>query len=316
MHTRELVQSIASTRKAKQDVQADTWRKLGERIFYVPLQTVRNADDAGGAKKIRFFVEEKDSRRIVPTFSTEELLFEWSSGGFQFLPIAGADLVLALPKGLSLELDPGSDHQVTLGSIEFDLILSEPEAESEPIEVSNKTISEPEEVPEEDSRPPVSVTLPDPPKTSEVENRIATIVKMYPAVAEAYFLGSEGSHYGGLLGLLISGANTPESNKPGSNKTAIWDTEQRFSLVEAIAELARELYGYAGAIEVYDDLANESSRSWDLFKSQQLFYRHETEEEAAPVPASPNANTEAKPRNNRPTMSLSPGPRLRFNERK
>lgn len=327
MHTRELVESIAVRRKSREAVPDETFRRLGERIFYVPLQTVRNSNEPGGGKKVRFLTLEKEGSRVVPAFSTEDLLLEWSQGNYQFLPIAGADLVIALPQQLHVELDPGTEHALLLGDADFDGILSQEELPD-----TQMLAGIPEEVADEGEHSSVPDSFrpsaPEPvqsgmkvPETAEVEQRLTDVLSRFPAVLEAYYLGSEEGVYGGLLGLLVGTS--------GEGKR--WDTEQRFGLIEAIAELARELFGYAGAIEVYDDLDNEASRSWDLFKGQNLFYRKDQSEDLVDAETTDDATSESanggaaswlnppgatSKRKSGGIVSVVPGLRLRHNEKK
>ena len=49
-------------------------------------------------------------------------------------------------------------------------------------------------------------------------------------------------------------------------------SEERFLMIEGIAEIARKHFGEAGAIEVFDDLAEKNSSSWDLFSAERPFY--------------------------------------------
>lgn len=271
-------------------VPSSSWHRLGERIFYVPLQTVRNVEESNGGKRVRFFHIEKNGRKFVPVFSTEELFFDWSTeGNQQFLPVAGADLLLVLPKQFSLEFDSGNKHSFLLNREELEVVLSD--------EIMNQTFEDSVTLaPVENLAEQTTTAVP---SDENVEIEIVEILKKYPAVLEAYYLGAErlgesSGNLGGLLGLLVA---DERSGTP-------WDTEQRFAIVEAVAELSRKVYGYAGAIEVYDDLSNEVSKSWDLFKGQKLFYQTERKDEWA------NSEQSAAPKS-AARMGMFPGQRAR-----
>ena len=50
------------------------------------------------------------------------------------------------------------------------------------------------------------------------------------------------------------------------------DADKRFRLVNEIALISKRFFGYAGAIEIFDDLDVSSSRSWELFQMAEPFY--------------------------------------------
>ena len=96
-----------------------------------------------------------------------------------------------------------------------------------------------------------------------LRRELATLLLRYTEVEEAYCFvdvarDSEGG--GGLL-----------SPNLGASR--------RFSLVGEIAEVSRQHFGIAGALEVFDDLHVKSSRSWELFSSLAPFYSRENESE-------------------------------------
>ncbi len=316
MRTRELVESIVRAKSSGEEVRSAAYRTLAEKILYVPLHTVRNSESVDGGKKVRFLTLDTGGTKRVPAFSTEDLLFDWSSGDHQFLPVAGADLVMMLPHGLLIELDIGTNHNLLLSRQEMDAILeteNEPFA-AQPLEETRSSVSgtkfsensvERNSTPLQPSAP--QVLKPRAAATeSEIEERVRRTLLSYPAVVEAYYLGADEDGFGGLLGLLVS------SDVEGAD----WNTEQRFSLVEDVAEASRELFGYAGAIEVYDDLANESSRSWDLFKSHKLFYRKEDQNYLHFANSNEGSWSASREGSGRPLSGSTPGLRLKLQDRK
>ncbi|MFN8389095.1 MAG: SseB family protein [Bdellovibrionota bacterium] len=85
---------------------------------------------------------------------------------------------------------------------------------------------------------------------------LSELLERFPSVEEAYLADTELQHPGCVLGVLTS--------RLGS--------EERFGLIEGVANISRAVFGEAGAIEVYDDLNSQSSRSWDLFNTLAPFY--------------------------------------------
>jgi len=94
---------------------------------------------------------------------------------------------------------------------------------------------------------------------SNLEDRLSSVCTKYPSIEEVYALQHSSEHSECVIGVL--------------NDT--WDSEDRFSFIEEVAEVSQEIYGYAGAIEVYDDLNDTHSSSWDFFKMMPPFYTKE-----------------------------------------
>jgi hypothetical protein len=90
----------------------------------------------------------------------------------------------------------------------------------------------------------------------DVENRLLKVIDTFSSIEEAYSIHHTSSHSELVLGVL---ANP-------------WGSDERFNFVEQVAKVAKDMYGYAGAIEVYDDLYDTHSKSWDLFKMISPFY--------------------------------------------
>ncbi|MCB0360556.1 MAG: hypothetical protein KDD44_12995, partial [Bdellovibrionales bacterium] len=91
---------------------------------------------------------------------------------------------------------------------------------------------------------------------AEMANIMRSLVRGFPEIAEAYYLNAEHEHAEGVLGLLTYGMSS----------------ERRFQLIADVAELSRNVFGEAGAIEVYDDLHEPQSGSWELFQMLVPFY--------------------------------------------
>ncbi len=90
----------------------------------------------------------------------------------------------------------------------------------------------------------------------EIEARLVKLVRGFDAIQEAYSITQKTAHSEWVLGVLA---------EP-------WGSDDRFRLIESVARISQEFYGYAGAIEVYDDLNDTHSKSWELFKMIPPFY--------------------------------------------
>ena len=95
---------------------------------------------------------------------------------------------------------------------------------------------------------------------SKIQLDLKLILTEYPSIIEGYILEHSSPHSELILGLLAKE----------------WLGDERFRVIESVAVLAKQVFGYAGAIEVYDDLNDTHSSSWDLFKSLPPFYTTET----------------------------------------
>lgn len=110
---------------------------------------------------------------------------------------------------------------------------------------------------------------------SKLERELINIVSSYSGVEEAYLLEHASPHSELILGLLVKD----------------WVEDERFRIVESVAIVSKDMFGYAGAIEVYDDLNDTHSSSWDLFKMIPPFYTRETNaEEKTTTPPSDEDN--------------------------
>lgn len=118
----------------------------------------------------------------------------------------------------------------------------------------------------------------DPSDDRAVINELRNLLVEYPDISEAYYTTSGGEHGRGILGVLAEHT----------------DPEKRFNLISSVADLSRSLLGYAGAIDVYDDLNDRQSGSWNLFVALTPFYiradgRSDFHEGESPTPAADNS---------------------------
>lgn len=94
---------------------------------------------------------------------------------------------------------------------------------------------------------------------SKLEDDLRFVCSKYPSIGEVYVLQHSSEHSECVIGVL----------------TDAWNSEDRFSYIEEVAEISQDIFGYAGAIEVYDDLNDTHSASWDFFKMMPPFYTKE-----------------------------------------
>lgn len=104
--------------------------------------------------------------------------------------------------------------------------------------------------------------------------RMSLLLKDFPAVEEAYFVATSPGEP----------ADRRQQGRNASQETRSWvvgilapqqTVETRFELIARTAEISREFFGTAGALEVYDDLHVESSASWRYFRAEVPFYIRE-----------------------------------------
>jgi len=209
------------------------------------------------AKKVKMVTEVRGSEKIVSTFTEEDRFFQWAGDRpYQCFSVAAGDLAITLPRGTSLALDPGSEHE-QLFSPEEVQYLADPVAESEPIAVTGDfqehfDIGEPEAVTQ------YAEELSETEKLS-MRDELKEVLTRYLSVDEGYFVDLSGQAVLGVLG----------EEMP---------SEERFELIENVAEVSRKYFGEAGAIEVYDDLHSAVSNSWEMFSAQAPFFTRETSE--------------------------------------
>lgn len=245
---------------------------LANQFVFAPLLNIEHVDDERSTNRIRVATFASGLRKVVPVFTSKKIFDDWSDGRYSSFSVAGGDLALTLPKGSWLVLNPGKMHclelspddVITLSKIdqpEFSLPIEELDAQvvarpqrfvEDMADDDGKVIDlTAENVPREHAVSPMRIerkSLPD------LERDLSRLFLLYPEVQEAYFSETDSSQ--AVLGLLA-----PKLSP-----------EQRFLLIDEIANLSRNTYGSAGAIEVYDDLNLKTSHSWALFSVLSPFY--------------------------------------------
>ena len=261
-------------------------------LVFVPITRSVSESDAQGTKRVQIVSDTIDGRKQVSVFSDEELFQNWSGDrGYQCFTLAAGDLALTLPKDSTMRLDAQSANEVILNSddVQFlafpppppkaeerpkaEVVKHQPEQKlqyepkaAEPVNEEPEYFAESaaEEADHEQAEKFTATTkrerapLPD---MNKISNMLIDLFDRFPAVQEAYLTPTDQAHPGCMLGLL--------SRKMSS--------EERFSLIESVANISRATFGEAGAIEVYDDLHAPSSRSWELFNTLAPFFSSNTE---------------------------------------
>jgi hypothetical protein len=282
-------------------------RELANRLVFVPLVRIVSERDTQGTRKIQIVSEIRDGHKHVSAFTAEERFEHWVGElDYQCFSLAAGDLALTLPAGSTLCIDAGSDHALELDSDEVQFLAfpepeegaavetaAEPDSDEDAFAVAETAAATDEPVmaeplPEEreqvapyddsfapaafpeqaDSRPESSPERNLTMSLDQATSELSSLLEKYPGVEEAYLASTKLAHPGCVLGVL--------SERLGS--------EERFGLIEGVANISRSVFGEAGAIEVYDDLNSQTSRSWDLFNTLAPFYsrQHQPSDHGAP----------------------------------
>ena len=214
--------------------------ELANRNVVVPVIRFKNLNDPKGTRRIQVVQDVVDGQRQVHVFSTEELLLSWAGESlYQCFSVAAGDLALTLPEDTQLIFDSNTSHRLVINP-ELVKVLAWGEVQDSPPSVSDEAVVA-----------QTSVTL---------DSAISKILSRYDSIKEGYLVDETVAESGRLILGLLSFEMPPEA---------------RFALIEEIATLSKSIYGEAGAIEVYDDLANKSTRTWDMFQSFSPFYVRE-----------------------------------------
>ena len=238
--------------------------RLANHIVFTPVTLFTDLSDEVGTKKIKVATLEEGGKKFVPTFTSDELFFEWSEDRYQCLSVPGADLALSLPDDTGVVIDLGTTAALELSPAELAQVARAGEQSVEEEEVQDGESSDQPGVSEGlDHFDPVSQedvsSLSEQSDSESAVPRLLGLLRSYDEISEGYFATHNGGRRGGALGLLAGGLSP----------------ERRFLLMADIAEVSREVFGLAGAIEVYDDLNETSATSWSHFSGHPPFYVRE-----------------------------------------
>lgn len=236
---------------------------LARALLFVP---VRSTDESGreAAERLRIPTFDRAKTKVLPVFTTEEALIVWSAD-YQCIALLGADVALAAPEGVWLVVNPGQLTEVELSPSEvakMARIDTQPKALDEPRRSQSGFITAPSEFPQ---RPPIPH-----PSSVDLEAVLTDLRKLlssYEEVSEGFFELIGGAYSCAILGVL----------------RRKMDSERRFLMMAAIAEISRQHFGIAGGIEVYDDLHVPRSKSWELFQALAPFYSGKQQAAEAPL---------------------------------
>lgn len=222
---------------------------LGNQLLFTPANESFDVPDSEGKRTVRVVSIEIMGRKVVPTFSERALFDLWNSEdgeSHECLEVSGGDLALAMPDDAGLLLNPGHKHEVFFEPQDVrELAVSPDDAESLPDGVEDRVD----------------------PERAECLQRLfldlTLLLQNTKEVAEAYYLDTEASEIEGSLGLF----------------TDALEEDVRFSLMQQLGKLSKEHFGAAGALDIYTDLSQRSSYSWELFSPLTPFYVREPKDE-------------------------------------
>ncbi len=209
-------------------------------------------------KKIRVVTFFENDKKIIPTFTTEDYLFEWAGSKYQSFSLPGADLSLSLPADAYLRINPGTDHAVELTPEEVKRL-----SQAAPVSLQTPAPPKEEIAPQE-----TVVASPSSPSTVKVEKTkdqllgdLRFLLERYSEVTKAYFVAMQREHSEAVIGLV----------------TERMSPERRFLLMADVAEVSRIYFGTAGAMDVYDNVDFKSLNARNIFDNLEPFYeRKET----------------------------------------
>lgn len=208
---------------------------LADTLVFTPATAINRDNSNSDVRKISVVTMQVDGHRFVPTFTTEDAFFAWSKDQYQCLSVMGSDLALSLPRETGLIVNLSGANECTLKPDEVWQMSVGPDAEGE------------------ESAKEISGSL------NELEDELAAVFRVSFPVKEAYLVSVDRQPPGAVLGLQLN------------NATA----EERFDLMTKIAELSRKYFDEASAIEVFDDLHQSNSASWELFMRSKPFFERE-----------------------------------------
>jgi len=261
-------------------------------------------DNDNGEIKITFPILKKDGAKLIPVYLSRSNSASYSGTltNIQLhtqepIEIKGEILFQVMPKDVGIILEPSSSLEVIFSEEKIQTFLtpnsSDQKSESKQLDNFKSGNSEKrrEKSSEETNQRPQTkdnnsnisqqvtreqhtaalqlidggkeaVTTPAPDDNvnlysiADIENQLSQILSQYNSIDEAYLLEHISPHSELIIGILAKE----------------WLNDQRFKVVESVAMLAKKTFGYAGAIEVYDDLSDTHANSWDLFKMIPPFF--------------------------------------------
>ena len=254
------------------------------------LPQIKNISD-GDVVKVTFPILNKDGNKYIPVYLSRSNSASYAGTMTNLrsqindpIELKGETLFQIIPNDLGIIIEPSSSLEVVFTKTKLHNFISPERGESRHFNEENPTAvdkiinnSEIQEAPnlqvisggkKAEEIAPSTSNIPaadkvegpgpliDKHSISKIEADLIEVLELFPAINEAYILEHASPHSELILGLLAKD----------------WSGDERFRVIENVALLSKQIFGYAGAIEVYDDLHDTHSSSWDLFKMIPPFY--------------------------------------------
>ena len=220
-------------------------------VLYMPVI----AENSLGKKcNMKLPIVERSSKKYLPIFlRRSHLVASYEKLKVSPQEIRGDTLLEMLPMNFGLLFEPNSSLEVAFSREDLGLVK----------ENNNEVKQEESEVVSKATLPnSLDELLPKPVPLVEVnklEDALRSDLSLYKEVLEAFFIPHTSSYSDAILGLLREEM----------------DDERRYDLCEAVAKTSTNFYGYAGAIEIFDDLLDPNSKAWTQFKSEVPFFKRD-----------------------------------------
>ena len=215
---------------------------ISREMLFVPCRDDTAPNDRSPPELQTLTVElvEQEGFSAVQAYSSYEQMVHTHGLDVLFELVPGQTLCAAMPHTAGLVIDHGRPTEVVFTPFDVLEILENAEGYDE----LRAEASEPDTTDE---------------FLAHIYEQLVDICKQYPEIEEAYFLNARSESAEATLGVLAE--TLPD--------------RARFRLIKEVAKIAVSEYGFAGAIEVFDDLHLRESHSWELFLPLAPFYSRE-----------------------------------------
>lgn len=210
-------------------------------ILYVP---VIEEFMKGTESHFRMPVLERENKKYLPVFlRRSHVMTTYEKSRVTAQEVRGETLLLTLPGNVGILFEPNSSLEVSFDIADFGYHNPVPELPSALEDLFN----------DDEVRSPPLVDI------KKLEYVLRSVLYSYHEVVEAFLLPCVSSYSDAILGIIRESLND----------------ERRYELSEAIAGVSTEFYGYAGAIEIFDDLQDPNSSTWGKFQTEAPFYNRD-----------------------------------------
>ncbi len=203
--------------------------------------------ESGVDTRVKFKTFQNGQRSILPIFTSKGFLQDWGGEKQESISIHGSDLFMLVNRGIFILINPESDLETAFLPLDLEDLKDRSLSFENAVKVYHRLIYS--------QRIRTG-------KNSLRQSLVNVVSKVKP-LNEVYFslerrsTESEGYVAEAHLGC-VAEALTP------------WE---KYELVAEIAALSKDLFGFAGTIEFYDDLSDPDSPNWANFKSSDLLFR-------------------------------------------